>query len=188
MVHAPVQGLISSLLRGLSTLAMSNRLHLICIDMVARTPTGRLTMASDSLDDSLVSVRDQTCLHLHTSTPRQMGLSEGQAKMGQCACISCFSQSLGGRTRLPASPGQRQYFQAEASAFPLMDSHCIMIPFSLSLSLTHSLPLSLSLSPPLHQVSFYWKSLVCWKRRRWRRRQHAWTAGSLTSSSAQRTC
>ena len=38
------------------------------------------------------------------------------------------------------------------------------------------------------QVSFCWKSRGCWKPRRWQRKLHASTAGSLMWSSAQPTC
>lgn len=43
-----------------------------------------------------------------------------------------------------------------------------------------------ALSP--HQVSFCWRSLGCWKRRKWQRKRRASTAASLMWCSAQRTC
>lgn len=45
---------------------------------------------------------------------------------------------------------------------------------------------SCSLSP--HQVSFCWKSLGCWKRRKWQRKRHASTVASLMWCLAQPTC
>lgn len=45
---------------------------------------------------------------------------------------------------------------------------------------------SCSLSP--YQVSFCWKSLGCWKRRRWQRKRRALTVASLMWCLAQPTC
>lgn len=56
-----------------------------------------------------------------------------------------------------------------------------------SLSISTAPLFSLSLSLPL-QVSFCWKSLGCWKPRKWRRKRRAWTPASLMWCSARPTC
>lgn len=112
-----------------------------------------------------------------------MGLSDGQRVMVRSTRILCFSKSLLGLTEACLSPLAKGNIPSHYSSLSRSTStHRVLTWCSCSLSFPFLSPSGCS------QVSFCWRSLVCWKRLRWRRRQLVWTAGSLMWSSAQPTC
>lgn len=112
-----------------------------------------------------------------------MGLSDGQRVMVRSTRILCFSKSLLGLTEACLSPLAKGNIPSHYSSLSRSTStHRVLTWCSCSLSFPFLSPSGCS------QVSFCWRSLVCWKRLRWRRRRRVWTAESLMLSSVQPTC
>lgn len=102
-----------------------------------------------------------------------IGLSVGQRMLGCCARVSPFSFISRLKTLWPSSRAKFNTCGAR-------------IPVCLGMDPSAFQQRPCSLSP--HQVSFCWKSLGCWKRRKWQRKRRASTAASLMWCLAQPTC
>lgn len=101
-------------------------------------------------------------------------LNTGQRMLGCCTHISCFRVLF---LRLGVF-----WFSIGAK----FNTCRVCIPLCLHKDPSAFQQRSCSLLP--HQVSFCWKSLGCWKRRKWQRKRRALTVASLMWCLAQPTC